>query len=97
MFANTEGTWLWSAQLNDDRNLAEIELAHEQAKRDPHAGRPSLAGYDATRAEIRDLRNDIRAIHRLPTVPGPQGPIERIKARKRDISLGRVHDLLNGR
>ena len=93
MFSNTEGTWLWAAQLNDDRNLAEVEQQYEQARRNPKATRPQLVGYDALRAEIRDLRNDIRRDQGLPPLEGPEGPMERIKANQkaiRDRRLGAV-------
>ena len=85
MFANTEGSWLWAAQVDDDRFLGHFEAMHEAAMRDPRPPRPPLAGYDALMATLTGLRNDFRASHGLPLLEGPQGPIDKIKDRKKTL------------
>lgn len=94
MFSNTEGSWLQDAQAADDRHLARWEQLYEQALRDREPYRPPLAGYDALRAELRELRNDFRQANGLPPLPGPASPLDRIKERKRSIGDRHLDDAL---
>ena len=85
MFANTEGSWLWAAQVTDERYLGHFEAMYEKALRDPLPPRPPLVGYDALVAAITGLRNDFRGAHRMPLLEGPEGPIDKIKGRKKAL------------
>lgn len=83
MFANTDGSWFQDAQAKDERKLAAWEQLYEKAMRSREPYRPQLAGYNSVRAELRELRNDIRRSQGMPAVEGPAGPWELIKDRKR--------------
>lgn len=94
MFANTEGSWLWASQLSDDRHLAQFEQMYERSQQDHREHRPPLAGYDGLLAAINGLRNDLRILNHMPTVPGPKTPLDLIKERKKTVSNARLDSLL---
>lgn len=93
--ANTDGTELNAAMLKDERNDAEIEkLLHKQAGK----YRPRLEGDTALVKAIRQLSNDLRLSMRvqgiqLPFLEGPEGPADRIHARKRAIGRARIAEI----
>ena len=89
MFANREGSHFQAAQCEDERHLAEWEKRFEESER-LNSYRPQLAGFDALRAAIHGLRNDIRLVNRLPQLDGPLSPFDKIKLRKREISDRRL-------
>jgi hypothetical protein len=93
MFSNRDGSYLWAAQLKDDRHLAEFEKKYEEAERSREPYRPPLEGYDALLAAINGLRNDVRADKGLPMIAGPKSPVDRIKDRKKAISNRRLDEL----
>lgn len=95
MFANSDGSWLWSAQLSDPRYLAQFEQMYETAQRDKaKEHRPSLVGYDTLVAAINGLRNDLRFANRMPAIPGPKTPIDEIRERRKAVSKARLDQLL---
>lgn len=93
--AQIDGSRLQAAQLNDERFLAEIEkLLHQKQQK----YRPSLEGDTAEIKAIRQLSNDIRLFLRvqgvqLPFLEGPEGPADRIRARKRAIGRARLAEI----
>jgi hypothetical protein len=93
MFSNRDGSYLWAAQLKDDRYLAEFEKKYEEAEQSREPYRPPLEGYDTLLAAINGLRNDIRARQGMPLLAAPMTPIDRIKARKKAISNQRLDAL----
>lgn len=94
LLANTEGTWLQVAQSRDDRNLGQWQKLAEEMAVGGRKFRPPAAGFDGLRAEIHGLRNDLREVHRLPTLPGPETPLDRIKDNKKAIAERRMDDAL---
>lgn len=86
MFANTKGSWLFKDQLENPRNLADIEQQYERALREQKQYRPELAGWDNLIEAIIGLRNDIRAEKGWPLLEGPLTPMDIIKDRKRTLS-----------
>lgn len=94
MFASTDGSWFQDAQARDERKLAAWEQAYEQALRSREPYRPQLAGYNSLRAEIRELRNDIRGSQGMPPLEGPAGPWEVIKDRKKALNNRRLDKAL---
>lgn len=93
--AQIDGSQLQAAQLNDDRFIAEIEkLLHEKTG----SSRPSLEGDTAEVKAIRQLSNDIRLFLRvqgvqLPFLEGPEGPADRIRARRKAIGRARIAEI----
>ena len=94
MCANTDGSWLWAAQLTDESRLAQWEQLYENAQRNKGDHRPSLAGYDAVLGAINGLRNDFRVANRMPIIPGPKSPMDLITDRRKAVSKARLDKLL---
>jgi hypothetical protein len=100
--AKRPGTRLRAAQLNDDRYLADIEKQLEAPKSDePY--RPPLEHFDPVVEAIYNaddtLRLLIKAVAPKSTLSfrlRPEGPIDRIKARKRSYGLARIAQILKG-
>lgn len=90
MFANTDGSWLWAAQLTDESRLAQWEQLYEQAHQNSVQHRPSLVGYDALVAAINGLRNDLRSVNRLPPLPGPKTPLDAVDERRKTVTDRRM-------
>lgn len=95
--AQEDGGRLWAAQLADDRYDAEIERMLAERK----TTRPGLEGDTAVVRAIRELRNDIRLLIKhqlrvnLSTIKGPEGPADRIAARKTAMTRARIQQLLD--
>lgn len=99
--AQTPGTRLQAAQLNDDRYLPEFEkLFDEQKKRKAAPARPPIEGFDRTVEAIYDLSDDIRLLIQVLTKvdlkfrPRPETPFDRMKERKKAATLARIEKLL---
>lgn len=96
--ARTEGTDLWAAQLSDDRFLPEIEK--HLAERGGDTARPPLEGYTTEVRALYMVANQIRLLIRvmgggeIDFIEGPEGPAERLKARKRQRAMKRIDQLL---
>lgn len=94
--ANTDGTDLQAAQLADDRYDTEIEKLFHKKGRDKY--RPPLAGDTAQVKAMRQVSNDIRLLLRrqgidIPLLEGPEGPAERIRARRRAFGRARIAEM----
>lgn len=92
-----------AAQLSDDRYLADIEKAIEEQKRNKaEPSGPPLEDFDATVEAIYDLSDDIRLLIRaltkssVPFRKRPEGPVERLKKRKKTYRLSRLGEILKG-
>lgn len=86
------GGRLYAAQLSDPRYYAEIEKQLAEAEADDSSGRPGLAGYTAEIKALDRVANQIRLLIRAMTqtnigfIEGPEGPADKIAARRRQLS-----------
>lgn len=100
--AKRPGTRLRAAQLNDDRYLADIEKQLEEKKsEEPY--RPPLEHFDPVVEAIYQLDDTVRMLIKAQAPKSnlsfrlrPEGPVERIKARKRTYGLSRIAQILKG-
>lgn len=88
--AQEQGGRLWAAQLSDPRYEAEIEKRLAEAE--DSSGRPPLQGYTGEIKALYQVANQVRLLigvmaqQELDLIEGPEGPIDRIKARRRALS-----------
>jgi hypothetical protein len=97
---------LRSAQLQDDRYLAEVELEIERQRREGAANaRPPLEHFSPEVEAIYCLSDDIRMLINAQRPPGsdpvpprdrPESPADRIAARKREIARNLNAEAIGG-
>lgn len=86
--AQVEGGRFWAAQLNDPRH--EEEVAKKMAEQT--SDRPPLEGHTAEIRALYLVANQIRLLIQAMTqsdigfIEGPEGPADRINARRRALS-----------
>jgi len=79
-------------QLSDPRYLDEIEKRLAEAQAANSNGRPALAGYTAEIKALDRVANQIRLLIRVMTqsdigfIEGPEGPIDQLNARRKQLS-----------
>jgi hypothetical protein len=89
--AQEEGGRFWAAQLLDPRHESEIEKKLTEAA-DRGANRPPLEGHTGEVKALYLVANQIRLLIQAMTqseigfIDGPEGPAERIQARRRALS-----------
>lgn len=90
--AQEVGGRFYAAQINDPRHLPEIEKQLAKAEAENSAGRPSLAGYTPEIRALDQVANQIRLLinaltqSNIPFIEGPEGPVDLIKARRKQLS-----------
>jgi hypothetical protein len=101
--AQISGTRLRAAQLKDDRFLADVEKQLEEQRRTRAEPPGPPLEYFTTEVEaLYDLSDDIRMLinaqtgARLPFRKRPEGPVDRLKDRKKAYRLSRTEQLLEG-
>jgi hypothetical protein len=98
--ANIEGSQLWAAQLDDERNLPAIakRLAEKRER-----ARTSLQGYSSLVSRMETLANQIYFLRAemgkwgrtRPLYEGPVFPAEKLEQRKGARDIGKINDFLD--
>lgn len=97
--ANRPGTRLRAAQLRDERFLAEIEIQQEK-QQVQQQGRPPLEEHDPFVEALYLVGDDIRLLIKAMTKADigphqrPEGPLEIIENRKKQLGRTRLAELL---
>lgn len=90
VIAQEEGGRFWAAQLSDPRYEPDIEKKLTELGKGN--GRPALQGYTAEIKALDRVANQVRLLIRAMTqsdigfIEGPEGPVERIEARRKQLS-----------